>query len=114
MGPLISVVVTTYNQGPYIQAALNSVLAQTFTDYEIIVVNDGSNDDTHERVAAFGRSVTYIRQDNTGVAGARNRGVGSARGDSSHFSMEMISGIAKSLKCKWIWPPVTRRPACLL
>ncbi len=78
--PQVSVVVTTFNQGPYIAEAIRSVLAQTYTNREIIVVDDGSTDDTPRVLAGFGNAITTIRQANEGVAGARNRGIRAARG----------------------------------
>jgi glycosyltransferase involved in cell wall biosynthesis len=80
MAPLVSVVVTTYNQAPYVEQAIQSVFAQTFNDYEVIVVDDGSTDDTPARIAPFTDSVVYIRQRNRGIAGSRNAGVRHARG----------------------------------
>ncbi|MCK1328784.1 MULTISPECIES: glycosyltransferase family A protein [unclassified Bradyrhizobium] len=78
--PLVSVVVTTFNHEQYIEDALASVFRQSFTDFEVIVVDDGSTDDTPERLAAFGDQITLIRQPNAGVAGSRNTGVSHARG----------------------------------
>ena len=79
-GPLVSVVVTTYNQEQYIEDALRSVLAQSFTDYEVVVVDDGSTDGTAERLAAFNDAVRLIRQPNKGIADSRNTGVSHAQG----------------------------------
>lgn len=81
MNPLVSVVVTTYNQAPYIEQALKSVLAQSYQPYEVIVVDDGSTDDTPSRIAAFAERVIYVRQENQGVAGSRNAGIRRARGE---------------------------------
>ena len=71
----ISVVIPTYNYGRFIGEAIESALAQTVLPSEIIVVDDGSTDETAATVAAFGDSVRYIRQENAGVCGARNLGV---------------------------------------
>lgn len=81
--PLVSVIVPAYRAAPYIAATLDSVLAQTFRDFEIIVVNDGSPDrDELEKVLAPYRGrITYLSQDNQGPAGARNTGITAARGD---------------------------------
>ena len=71
----VSVVIPTYNYGRFIGEAIRSVLAQTLPPSEIIVVDDGSTDQTATVVEAFGDVVRYIRQDNAGVCAARNRGV---------------------------------------
>lgn len=80
-----SVIIPLYNKAPYIEKALRSVMAQTFTDYELIVVDDGSTDDSAinaERVLSES-SVHHklIRQENAGVSMARNNGVAQSKGD---------------------------------
>jgi glycosyltransferase involved in cell wall biosynthesis len=75
------VIITTFNQARYIGATIQSALAQDFRDREIIVVDDGSTDDTPARVGAFGSEVTYLRQANQGVAGSRNTGIQQAHGE---------------------------------
>jgi len=83
MGPLISVVVTTYNYGRFIEEAIESVLAQDFPleHVEIIVVDDGSTDDTGERVKKYGSRIRYFYQANGGQAAALNAGFANARGE---------------------------------
>lgn len=71
----VSVVIPTYNYGRFILEAISSVLDQTRPPSEIIVVDDGSTDETAAVVRTFGEAVRYIRQDNAGVCAARNRGV---------------------------------------
>ncbi len=81
--PAVSVIVPTYNHQEYVLATLESVFAQTFTDYEVIVVNDGSPDGTAERLrplADAGR-IHYVEQANAGQAAARNRGLAEASGE---------------------------------
>ncbi len=77
----ISAVIPTFNRGRLIQRAIESVLDQTEPPIEVIVVDDGSVDDTRERVAYFGDSVKYIYQENSGSAIARNRGIETAKSD---------------------------------
>ena len=81
--PLVSVIVPAYGAAQYIAATLDSVLAQTFKDYEIIVVNDGSPDSEElERVLEPYRDrIVYLRQENQGVSAARNTGIRVARGE---------------------------------
>ncbi len=72
--PGVSVIVPTYNRSAWIGATLRSVLAQSCQPREILVVDDGSTDDTEAVVSAFGGGVRYERQANAGVSAARNRG----------------------------------------
>ena len=75
---LVSIVIPCYNQGRFLRASIASATRQTCSPLEIIVVDDGSTDDTAEVTAALG--ATLIRQRNTGVGGARNAGLHVARG----------------------------------
>lgn len=76
-----SVVIPSYNRGAMVIAAVESVLAQTMNDVEIIVVDDGSTDDTAQLLAPYRDRIVYIRTDNRGIARARNTGMLAARGD---------------------------------
>ena len=80
--PSFSVVIPTYNRAPLLPRALRSVLGQTFEDFELLVVDDASTDDTTAVVAAHqDRRISYLRlQENGGVANARNAGIAAARG----------------------------------
>jgi len=78
--PLISVVIPAYNAAHYISEAIESVLQQTISDYEIVVVDDGSTDYTREIIDRYGQSVHYYSQENKGPAAARNFGIRSAKG----------------------------------
>lgn len=69
-----------FNAAAFISRAVDSVLAQTYADFEVIVVDDGSSDDTRTIAAAYGGRVRLIAQPNRGPAGARNRGLQEARG----------------------------------
>lgn len=84
--PAISVITPVYNRPQPLRRALQSVLDQTFKDFEIIVVDDGSTDDLQAQVPALGRpEVRYIRQVNQGVGAARNSGLASAEGEFISF-----------------------------
>lgn len=75
----ISAVITAYNRENVIRRAVESVLGQTRPASEVILIDDGSTDDTKNIVDQYGKKVRYVHQDNRGVAGARNRGVSEAR-----------------------------------
>lgn len=79
--PRVSVVITTYNQAPYIGPALESVFAQTRQADEVILVDDGSTDETPERIAPYRDRLVYVRQANQGVAASRNTAIQRARGE---------------------------------
>ncbi len=78
---LVSVVVPTYNRAHIVGRAIACALAQTYADIEIVVVDDGSTDDTRAVVEAHGPRVIYVRQPNAGVSAARNFGMRNARGE---------------------------------
>ena len=80
-GPRVSVIIPTYNRGWILEEAVDSVLAQTYTDFELIVVDDGSTDDTRALLQPFGQRIAYVHQDNQGVSAARNTGLRLARGE---------------------------------
>jgi glycosyltransferase involved in cell wall biosynthesis len=78
--PLISVVIPTYNRGWTLGEAVDSVLSQEYPAYELIVVDDGSTDNTPDVLDTYGDRITVIRQKSRGVSAARNRGVQGAAG----------------------------------
>ncbi len=79
--PQVSVIIPAYNGDRYIVQAVESALAQTFTDLEIIVVDDGSTDETHQVLEPYLDRIRYVYQENAGVAAARNRGIQEAKGE---------------------------------
>ncbi|MFC7322727.1 glycosyltransferase family 2 protein [Halobacillus campisalis] len=84
MNPAISIIVPVYNVEPYLRKCLNSILAQTFTDFEVIVVNDGSTDGSGEICDEFSKNdirVKVIHEKFKGVSSARNTGVRFAQGE---------------------------------
>jgi len=81
--PRVSVIMPTYDRADTIRRSIASVQAQTDPDWELVLVDDGSRDDTADVVAAIAQRdarIRYIRQDNQGVAGARNRALRASRG----------------------------------
>ncbi len=80
--PLVSVIIPAYNAAAYIGGALESVFAQTFEDYEVIVVNDGSPDTPalERALAPYAGRIAYVEQENRGPSGARNAAIEAARG----------------------------------
>lgn len=79
--PNISVVIPCFNAGPYLRDCLNSVLTQTLPPIEVIVVNDGSTDQSPQILAEYGDKIIAINQQNRGVSRARNVGMGLCQGD---------------------------------
>ncbi|NLF42696.1 MAG: glycosyltransferase family 2 protein [Bacteroidales bacterium] len=77
----ISVIIPTYNRALYLTKAVDSVLEQTYRNYEIIVVDDGSTDNTKEVLLPYRDKIRYIYQDNKGVSTARNTGILKANGE---------------------------------
>lgn len=78
---LVSVIIPTYNRGRWIADAVQSVLNQTCANFELIVVDDGSTDDTSGILENFSDKITIIRTQNRGVSSARNTGIHSSRGE---------------------------------
>lgn len=82
MNPKVSVIIPTYNRSGEVRNAIQSVLSQTFTDFEVIVVDDGSSDDTREVLAnTFSDRIRYFFQTNAGLSAALNKGIAEARGE---------------------------------
>ncbi len=80
--PLISVVVPTFNQSDYLEQAIESILNQTYSNIEVLVVNDGSTDNTPQILSKYtcNPTIKVLTQDNQGLAAARNAGIREARG----------------------------------
>jgi len=78
--PTVSVIIPTYNRASLVVKAVDSVLAQTYKDYELIVVDDGSTDNTEQCLKRYGNDIKYIYQHNGGVNKARNTGIDAASG----------------------------------
>ncbi len=82
--PLFSVIIPAFNRYELTKRAVDSVLAQTFHDYSLVLVDDGSTDNTRHMEEEYRGRITYIRQENMGVSSARNRGIGAS--DSAHIA----------------------------
>jgi glycosyltransferase involved in cell wall biosynthesis len=80
-GPTVSVVIPTYNYGRYVRDAIESALAQTVLPLEVVVVDDGSTDDTPAVLARYGDRIRVVRQENQGLSAARNTGIRAACGE---------------------------------
>ena len=78
---LVTVVIPCYNQAHFLTEAIESVLSQSYPNFEVVVVDDGSTDDTSEVAGRYPQKVRLIRQENRGLSGARNTGIGHARGE---------------------------------
>jgi glycosyltransferase involved in cell wall biosynthesis len=81
MNPKVSVIIPNYNYSQYIGEAVESVLSQTYANVEIIVVDDGSKDNSLEILETFGNKIKVIAQQNAGVSAARNNGVANSDGE---------------------------------
>ena len=79
--PQVSIIIPTYNREAFVVKAVGSVLKQTFADYELIVVDDGSTDATRSALQPFAQRIKYVHQVNSGVSAARNAGIRLATGE---------------------------------
>ncbi len=81
MMPLVSVVVPTHNRARLLRRTLRSILAQHMVDLEVVVIDDGSTDDTGDVAATDPRVLVIRNRESAGVSAARNRGIAAARGE---------------------------------
>jgi glycosyltransferase involved in cell wall biosynthesis len=109
----VSAVIATYNRAHLVGKAIESVLGQTYKSIEVIVVDDGSTDDTQHVLRQFGNRIRVIYQDNAGPGAARNRGIAAARGEIVAFldsddiwlptkierQIEVLQGLGESVPC---------------
>jgi len=98
--PIVSVIIPTYNCKDYVQEAINSALAQTYQDFELIVVDDGSTDGTGEVLKRFHSRIRYVYQDNRGISAATNRGIRMASGQLIAFLDHDDLWVPHKLQCQ--------------
>ena len=79
--PVVSIIIPTYNRAGYLKEAIDSVLEQTYQDFELLIVDDGSTDHTQRLVEGYAGRVSYFFQDNRGVSSARNLGIRASKGE---------------------------------
>jgi glycosyltransferase involved in cell wall biosynthesis len=121
---LTSIILPTYNRAEFIEDAFNSILSQQYLNWELIIVDDGSSDNTSEIVSAFthriANNIIYIKQENQGPAVARNTGIAKASGDYiafydsddiwlPHHLKNCISVLEKNPEVSWIYGACQRR-----
>src|SRR5690349_17003226 len=80
MPPAVSIIIPTFNRSSRLINAIESALRQTYTDFEIMVVDDGSTDDTRERLKPYVGRIRYVYQQNRGASAAKNKGIALATG----------------------------------
>jgi len=100
--PLVSIVIPVYNGSNYLREAIDSALAQTYKNIEVLVVNDGSTDKTEEIAKSYGDKIRYFTKENGGVSTALNMGISNMRGEYfswlSHDDLYMPEKIEKNIK----------------
>ena len=100
--PIISVIIPVYNGENYISEAIESVLNQSYQPLDLIVLDDGSTDDTAKIAKSFGSSIRYHYQMNEGIASARNQGITLAQGDFFAFLDADDLWTAEKMKRQWM------------
>ena len=108
--PAVSVVIATYNRAHFIADTLESILAQTFKDHEVIVVDDGSTDETRKVVEAYGDRVRYFHQTNRGPSAARNLGAFHAR--APWIAIQDSDDVAAANHLEVLYAHALRNPEC--
>jgi glycosyltransferase involved in cell wall biosynthesis len=108
--PLVSIIIPTYNAADYILVTLKSIFEQTYRNWEIIIIDDGSTDQTSEKIATFlsSNNIFYFFQENQGVAAARNYGISKAKGELIAFldadDYWMPENLAEKIKMFYKFP----------
>jgi len=104
------VVIATYNRARLLKETIESVLKQTFQDFELLVVDDGSTDDTEKVLKSYGDRLRYFRQENRGASAARNLGVHHAR--ASWISIQDSDDICAPNHLKTLFGFIEKNPDC--
>jgi len=104
MASLVSVIIPTFNRSAMLVEAVASVLSQSERDFELLIIDDGSTDDTRAQCENFGQALRYFRQDHRGVSAARNFGVQRAQGKLIAFldSDDLWQKHKLRLQVKWM------------
>jgi glycosyltransferase involved in cell wall biosynthesis len=110
--PSVSVVIATYNRARLLAQTLDSIFAQSFRDFEVIVVDDGSSDDTREVLASYQNRIQYVYQENRGPSAARN--VGARRAKAGWLSFHDSDDLALSAHLGTLHAYVQAHPACAM
>jgi len=99
--PLVSIIIPVYNGEDYMREAIDSALAQTYSNFEVLVINDGSTDRTEEIALSYGDKIRYFKKENGGVSSALNKGIKEMKGYYfswlSHDDAYAIDKIQKSM-----------------
>lgn len=106
--PLVSIIIPVYNGANYLKEAIDSALAQTYENIEVIVVNDGSTDNTEEIALSYGDKIRYFNKENGGVSSALNLGIKNMRGeyfswlshDDKYFSTKVEQQVKALADCE--------------
>ncbi len=106
------VIIPTYNRAQRLRKAIDSVLAESYQNFELIVIDDGSVDNTAELIDKYNADIVYIRQENSGPAAARNRGIEKARYNLLSF-LDSDDWFAKN-KLEVQIEAMEQNPSCLI
>jgi glycosyltransferase involved in cell wall biosynthesis len=111
--PIVSIIMPLYNKCPYVRRTIESIQQQTFADWELIIIDDGSTDDSTAEIPLNDKRIQLLQQENAGPAAARNRGIREARGEFitfldaddvyyPHKLKEEMTLLHKEKRAKWM------------